>query len=82
MGALRPDREPEDVLAALAEAGVTGGHTVLVGHQPLLGVLAASLTGQAAPALAPGGLVRIEFGGPPAMGSGSLGWRVGPDTLA
>lgn len=50
---------PADVLAALRGLGVTSGHVLLVGHQPLLGLLALLLTG-AEVAFAPGSLVRVE----------------------
>jgi len=56
---LEPERAPEDVLEALAARGVTGGHVLLVGHQPLLGLLLAHLVGTER-GLAPGTLVRVE----------------------
>ena len=82
MLALRPDGDPAEVVEALAENGVTTGHALLVGHQPLLGLLAAFLTARPAPALSPGSLVRIEFTDRPEQGAGILGWRLVPDALA
>jgi phosphohistidine phosphatase len=76
MDALRPDGEPAGVVDALIEAGSTDGHVLLVGHQPLLGVLAGSLTGGEAPGLAPGDLVRVEFDTEVAAGAGRSRWRV------
>lgn len=76
--ALRPDADPTAVAPALVAAGAGAGHVLLVAHQPLLGLLAAHLTGAPAPGFAPGTLVRIEFGGPPDPGTGSLRWRLAP----
>lgn len=59
---LVPDAEPADVVLALAERAPATGHVLLVGHQPLLGDLAGHLSDGNPRALAPGGLVRIEFG--------------------
>jgi len=50
---------PADALAALRGLGVSSGHVLLVGHQPLLGLLALLLTG-AEVAFAPGSLLRVE----------------------
>ncbi|MGH7730399.1 MAG: SixA phosphatase family protein [Candidatus Eiseniibacteriota bacterium] len=80
MDALRPDGDPAGVLEALAAAGATAGHVLLVGHQPLLGLLAAHLNGGPAPGFTPGSLVRIEFAGPPAAGQGVTGWRLAAET--
>lgn len=76
--ALRPESHPDEVLGVLAEGGTTAGHVLLVGHQPLLGLLSGLLTGQPAPELATGSLVRIEFDGAPALGAGTLTWRTSP----
>jgi phosphohistidine phosphatase SixA len=57
--ALEPENEPEAVLDALAGLGVTAGHALLVGHQPLLGLLVGHLTGTGH-SLAAGTLVRVE----------------------
>jgi len=76
MDALRPEGEPAGVVDALAEAGLTQGHILLVGHQPMLGELARSLAGGEAPGFAPGDLVRVEFTGDLAAGAGTSGWRV------
>ena len=78
MDALCPQEDPAGVLQALAAAGATAGHLFLVGHQPLLGMLAGSLTGGPAPGFAPGSLVRIEFAGTLSAGGGVLGWRIPP----
>lgn len=69
--ALEPEREPGQVLAALADLGVTSGHALLVGHQPLLGLLVAHLTGTER-GLAAGTLVRVEC----AAGAARDGGRV------
>ncbi len=68
LGALEPEREPPEVLDALTGQGVTAGHILVVGHQPLLGQLAGYLTG-VEQGLSPGMLVRIHC--PRGMGPGS-----------
>ncbi len=69
--ALEPENEPEAVLAALAGLGVTAGHALLVGHQPLLGLLVGHLTGTGH-SLAAGALVRIECPEGAARGAGRV----------
>jgi len=78
MDALRPECDPAAVLEALAERGSVDGHMLLVGHQPLLGLLGGLLTGGPAQGFAPGGLLRIEFAGTLAAGAGSPGLRLAP----
>lgn len=56
---LEPDARPADVLEALARECVTGGQVLLVSHMPLLGRLAAHLTGSER-GFSPGTLVRIR----------------------
>lgn len=70
--ALRPDREPVDVLRALEEAEALEGHVVLIGHQPLLGLLVAWLTGAQEPGFNPATLLRIACDGAFRRGSGRL----------
>jgi phosphohistidine phosphatase len=82
LDALSPDGVPAGVLEALADEGATEGHVLLVGHQPMLGELARRLTGDEAPGLAPGDLVRVEFAGEVAAGAGALGWRLRPRDCA
>jgi phosphohistidine phosphatase len=60
LGELGADREPHEVLTALAAHGATAGHVLLVTHQPLAGRLTAILTGKEA-GFRPGTLVRIEL---------------------
>ena len=78
MEALRPDTEPTAVLQALAAEHATLGHVLLVGHQPLLGLLGGTLTGGPELGLAPGAMVRIEFTGAPAPGAGVARWHLPP----
>jgi phosphohistidine phosphatase len=80
MAALSPDQEPEDVLSALAEAGVDSGHALLVGHQPLLGRLVARLTGTGEASFAPASLFRIECDGAPRARAGRLLLELRPET--
>ncbi len=56
---LEPEREPSDVLDALARLGITAGHILVVGHQPLLGLLVRRLTG-IEQGFSPGTLVRAR----------------------
>ena len=72
MEALGPGGETSDVLEALSAGRVSRGHVLLVGHQPLLGLLAGVLTAGTSPGFAPGTLVRIEFPDGPAAGGGAL----------
>jgi len=73
MEALEPDSDPETILAALTAAQATAGHVFLVGHQPLMGLLAGWLLGSAAPAFPTGSLRRIEFAGDLAPAAGTPG---------
>jgi phosphohistidine phosphatase len=59
IAALEPDADPSELVDALAARGVTTGHVVIVGHQPLLGRLVGYLTGSER-GLAPGTLVRVN----------------------
>jgi len=68
---LDPDGFPEDVVGALVTRRL-GTHVVLVGHQPLLGGLAAYLTGGAHADLSPGALASFEISRLDARGSGRL----------
>jgi phosphohistidine phosphatase len=65
---LEPECEPLEVLVALTARGVLTGHVLIVGHQPLLGLLAGHLTGLDQ-GLSPGALVRVHC--PQGMGRGS-----------
>ena len=78
LDALRPESDPDQVVPALVAAGSTRGHVLLVGHQPLMGLLAAWLIGGPAPGFPTGTLQRIEFKGAlePATGVASL--RIAP----
>jgi phosphohistidine phosphatase len=78
MDALRPEGSPAEVVAALAAHGSTTGHVLLVGHQPLMGLLAARLTGVPAPAFPTGALLRIEFAGALEPGAGVAGLSITP----
>jgi phosphohistidine phosphatase len=59
LASLEPDREPTDVMDSLARLGITEGHVLLVGHQPLLGRLVGWLTGTDRD-MSPGMMVRID----------------------
>jgi len=67
LAALEPERDPGGVLEALAGLGADSGHVLLVGHQPLLGLLVGRLTG-ADRSLAAGTLIRVECATGPAGG--------------
>ena len=76
MEALRPGGEPAEVVEALADERCSAQHVLVVGHQPLLGELAAYVTDGPGPGFSPGSLVRIEFAAVPAAGGGALRWRI------
>jgi phosphohistidine phosphatase len=78
--ALESEREPAEVLEALARHGVAAGHVVLVGHQPLLGLLVGHLAG-AERGLAPGTLVRVRCPHGPLPGTGSITLALAPEDL-
>ena len=71
LGALEPEGEPEGVIEALAGLGIAGGHVLLVGHQPLLGLLVGHLTGVGR-SLAAGTLVRVECAEGPKRSGGRI----------
>jgi phosphohistidine phosphatase len=78
--ALEPEREPSQVLDALARHGVTVGHILVVGHQPLLGQLVGYLTG-VEHGLSPGLLVRIHCPRGLGRGSGRIMLTLAPEDL-
>ena len=59
--ALRPDGEPEDVVAWLGGEAPDATHLMLVAHMPMLGDLVGHLTDGSSYGLRPGELVRLEF---------------------
>src|SRR6266700_3017188 len=77
LGALGPDSSPLQVLDALRRTGVAEHHALLIGHQPLLGQVAALLANAEA-SFAPGSLVRIEFAAGPAMAAGRIARALHP----
>src|SRR6266704_541474 len=77
---LGPDSSPLQVLDALRRTGVAEHHALLIGHQPLLGQVAALLANAEA-SFAPGSLVRIEFTAGPAMGAGRIARTLHPREL-
>ena len=79
--ALAPDGAPSDVLAALRREGLDGP-TMLVGHQPLLGEVAAHLTGSPVTDLAPGAVVSLEITAPLGRESGRVIAILHPGHLA
>jgi len=74
--ALEPERRPEDVAATLGLELDGAAHALLVGHQPLLGLLA-GYWGGAVDGLAPGELVALEFAGPVRPGAARIVERIG-----
>jgi phosphohistidine phosphatase len=78
--ALGPMALPGAVLEALAEEGVADGHVALVGHMPMLGLLAARFTGSET-GFSPGTLRRIALEGALSARSGSLVLTLDPRVL-
>jgi len=77
---LEPERESSEVLAALGAQGVTAGHILVVGHQPLLGRLVGYLTG-VEKGLSPGMLVRVDCPRGAEQGSGRIALILAPEDL-
>ena len=80
LDALEPERESSEVLDALARFGITAGHVLLVGHQPLLGQLVGHLTG-VEQGLSPGMLVRVHCPQRLGQGSGRITLTLAPGNL-
>jgi phosphohistidine phosphatase len=81
--ALADRAAPADVLTPLA-ARDPGGSVLVVGHEPNLSRLAAALIsrdGSARLRLEKGGLLVVDFDGPPAAGQGVLRLHLRPDEL-
>jgi phosphohistidine phosphatase len=78
--ALEPEHEPSEVLEALARLGITAGHVLVVGHQPLLGLLARHLTGLEQ-GFSPGTLVRVDCPQGLGQGSGRVVLTLDPEDL-
>ena len=78
LDALAPDNSPSETLGALEALGIFEGHVLLVGHQPLLGRLAAALTG-AEHGFAPGGLLQIGCPQGPEPGTCQVLRAIEPD---
>jgi phosphohistidine phosphatase len=77
---LEPDAEPAEILEALASRGITTGHVLIVGHQPLLGRLVGLLTG-AERGLSPGMLIRVHCPRGASLGGGRVVRTFGPEDL-
>lgn len=82
LDALAPGRPPAEVEKALAREK-PGSRLLLVGHEPGLSELAASLTGsrRAGIAFRKGGLARVDVAGAPAGRPGTLVWLATPKIL-
>jgi phosphohistidine phosphatase len=77
---LESEHEPADVLDALRAQGATAGHILVVGHQPLLGLLVGYLTG-VEQGLSPGMLVRVHCPQGMQPGSGRVTLTLAPENL-
>ena len=69
---LDPDGAAAEVVPALRGREALRGEVLLVGHQPLLGLLAGRLIGDDEPRFTPGTLVGIAFDGEPGLGAGRI----------
>ena len=78
--ALESEHEPSEVIEALARQGVSAGHVLLVGHQPLLGLLVRHLAG-VEQGLSPGTLVRVHCPGGLRAGNGRVTLNLPPEDL-
>ena len=77
---LEPERDSSEVLDALARLGITAGHILVVGHQPLLGLLVGRLTGFEQ-GFSPGMLVRVHDPQGLVQGSGRITLTLEPKDL-
>ena len=77
---LAPGRESSEVLDALASFGISTGHVLVVGHQPLLGLLVRRLTGFEK-GFSPGTLVRVHCPRGLRQGSGRITLTLAPEDL-
>jgi len=77
LGALGANQDPAEVVTALGALGISSGHVLLVGHQPLMGRLCQWLTGEERN-VTPGSLVRIELPDRPSPGSGRVVMALDP----
>lgn len=82
--ALAPGGSPQEILAAIPGGGASG-RVLLVGHEPGLTRLASALLlsgGHELPIeLRKGGLIRIDFDGPPRPGRGRMLYHLKPRML-
>jgi phosphohistidine phosphatase len=69
--ALVPDAEPEELVPALRARDALQGDVLIVGHQPLVGRLAARFAGTELP-FAPAALIGIAFDDHPRAGTGRV----------
>jgi len=69
---LEPEAGPEGVMEALRAHDALQGHVLLIGHQPLLGMLAERLADGVEPGFSPATLIGIAFDGAPADGAGRV----------
>jgi len=77
---LVPDYPASSVVSALVERAAAG-HVLLIGHQPLLGQLAALLSGDPETAFPPAGLTRIALADGLVAGEGRIELRLHPREL-
>jgi phosphohistidine phosphatase len=77
---LEPERESSEVLDALTRLGITAGHILVVGHQPLLGLLVGRLTGVER-GFSPGMLVRVHCPHGPGPATGQVTLTLEPGDL-
>jgi phosphohistidine phosphatase len=77
---LEPERESSEVLDALVRLGITAGHVLVVGHQPLLGLLVRRLTGLEQ-GFSPGMLVRVHCPQGMRQGNGQIVLTLEPESL-
>jgi len=78
--ALEPERDSSGVLVALTRLGNTAAHILVVGHQPLLGLLVGRLTGFEK-GFSPGMLLRVHCPQGLNPGSGQVTLTLEPEDL-
>jgi phosphohistidine phosphatase len=80
LDALEPERGSSEVLDALSRPGITAGHILVVGHQPLLGLMVGRLTGFEK-GFSPGMLVRVHCPQGLGQGNGQIVLTLEPEDL-
>lgn len=79
---LEPDKSPYELYSfVLKQKFVAQDRVLLVSHQPLLGDTISDLIELKSPSFAPASIARIDIGGEPRSGEGTLIWMLSSDVV-